>query len=107
LTRQEIGADYAIGRPDKGQKLNKKQMMVLTTTRQKARAGNGDAQLRLGRLYARGEIVDADPVNAYVWLSRAAERHTELAARERDAIAATLSTAELEKAREMLAQPVT
>jgi TPR repeat protein len=80
-------------------------MMVLTTTRQKARAGNAEAQLRLGRLYARGEIVDADPVSAYVWLARAAALHAEAAASERDTIAATLSAADLEKAREMLAKP--
>ena len=81
-------------------------MMVLTTTRQKARAGDGHAQLRLGRLYARGEIVDADPITAYVWLTRAAQQQVGQASAERTAIAATLSAAELDQAERKLAEPV-
>jgi len=79
-------------------------MMVLTTTRQKARAGDAAAQLRLGRLYARGEIVAADPVNAYVWLSRAARQRPDLAAAECDAVAQTLSADQLDQARRLLAE---
>ncbi len=86
--------------------MNKKQMMVLTTTRQKARAGNADAQLRMGRLYARGEIVDADPITAYVWLARAAKQQAGPASVEMNAIAATLSPAELDQAEQKLAEPV-
>ena len=83
--------------------MNKKQMMVLTTTRQKAINGDADAQLRLGRLYAKGEIVEADPVNAYVWLSRAADQHALRASQERENVAAAMTPAELERARTLLA----
>ena len=85
--------------------MNKKQMMVLTTTRQKAINGEAEAQLRLGRLYARGEIVDADPICAYVWLSRAADQHALRANQERDAIAAVMTPEDLERARALLAGP--
>ncbi|MEM7123736.1 MAG: SEL1-like repeat protein [Pseudomonadota bacterium] len=86
--------------------MNKKQMMVLTTTRQKALGGDAAAQLRLGRLYAKGEIVEADPVHAYVWLTRAADQHAVRAGQERDAIAAAMSPADLERARALLAGPL-
>lgn len=87
--------------------MNKKQMMVLTTTRTKAKAGDANAQLRLGRLYARGEIVEADPVNAYVWLSRAAAQHAVAADKELGAIAATLTPADLARAKQILADRLT
>ncbi len=85
--------------------MNKKQMMVLTTTRQKAINGDADAQLRLGRLYAKGEIVEADPICAYVWLSRAAKQQAVRASQERDAVAAGMSPADLERAHILLAGP--
>ena len=84
--------------------MNKKQMMVLTTTRQKAMNGDASAQLRLGRLYARGEIVEVDPVSAYVWLSRAAHQQATKASQERDAVAATMSPSDLDHARNLLAE---
>jgi TPR repeat protein len=85
--------------------MNKKQMMVLTTTRQKARAGDPAAQLRLGRLYARGEIVEADPLTAYVWFARAAAQEPGSARDELEAISAMLSPADLEEARRRLTEP--
>ena len=81
--------------------LNKKQMMVLTTTRQKAINGDANAQLRLGRLYAKGEIVEADPICAFVWLSRAADQQAAKAGQERDALAAAMTPGDLERARNL------
>jgi chromosome segregation ATPase len=46
---------------------------AVATLRTKAEAGNSSAQYYLGLTYAEGRAVPKDPVEAYVWLSLAAE----------------------------------
>ena len=42
--------------------------------REKAEAGNVDAQYALGLMYAEGRGIQQDEIQAYVWLSRAIEQ---------------------------------
>ncbi|MEJ2362872.1 MAG: SEL1-like repeat protein [Gammaproteobacteria bacterium] len=44
---------------------------LLTRALPQARAGNVHAQYAVGLIYAEGRGVAADPVAAYIWLSRA------------------------------------
>ncbi|MGD0015223.1 MAG: hypothetical protein ABSD56_12505, partial [Bryobacteraceae bacterium] len=48
----------------------------IAPVRAKAEKGNAVAQYNLGLLYAEGRVVPKDPVEAYVWLSLAAENGT-------------------------------
>ena len=48
----------------------------LAAVRVKAEKGNAVAQYNLGLLYAEGRAVPKDPIEAYVWLSLAAENGT-------------------------------
>lgn len=63
-------------------------------------AGEGDAeaQYQLGLLYAKGEGVPQNEVNAYTWSCLAAAQGEELAARNRDSIANRLSPEQHSKA---------
>ena len=42
--------------------------------REKAEAGNVDAQYALGLMYAEGRGIKQDDIQAYVWLSRAVDQ---------------------------------
>ena len=42
--------------------------------REKAEAGNVDAQYALGLMYAEGRGIEQDEIQAYIWLSRAVEQ---------------------------------
>jgi TPR repeat protein len=42
--------------------------------REKAEAGNVDAQYALGLMYAEGRGIKQDEIQAYIWLSRAVEQ---------------------------------
>ncbi len=64
-----------------------------------ARQGQVVAQYRLGRYYARGLGVQKDPVRAYAWWTLAAVRGDPDAMPDRDKLAASLSDAQIEKAK--------
>lgn len=68
--------------------------------RRAAEAGDPVAQLNLGDLYARGLGVPRDRVEAVVWLELAARQGKGWAAARRDEIAAQLSPAQQNEARE-------
>jgi TPR repeat protein len=67
-------------------------------------AGWAIAQHRLGEVYARGDVVERDVVQAFLWLQRAAQQHylpagaalTEL---EAGMTASELATAHIQAAR--------
>ena len=59
-----------------------------------------EAQYRLGTLYAQGLGVDADAIQAYVWLSLAVAGGQSAAVAPRDEIARQLSTEQLANARQ-------
>ena len=63
-----------------------------------AEAGNGPAQLALGRMYRTGVGIAADNIKAYVWLNVAAAQGVPGAAAARDTVLPRLSPAELQEA---------
>ena len=68
----------------------------------KAQRGNSIAQYNLGRAYASGKGVAADPVEAYVWLSLAYENG--FRAKALGNVAGSLDPAQLEIARQRLVE---
>lgn len=74
-----------------GQGVPEDHVLALRLYRMAAAQGDADAQNNLGGMYAEGLGVQADPVEAYMWFELAAEQGHELAGRNRDFIAASLS----------------
>lgn len=68
----------------------------------KAQQGNAIAQYNLGLAYAEGQGVAKDPMEAFVWLSIALENGAR--GRALDGVIARLSSAELARGRQLLAQ---
>jgi TPR repeat protein len=71
--------------------------------RRAAKQGDLAACNALGVLYAVGRGVEADPVQAYVWMGRAAQEGHPCAQKNLPRLAATMSEAELERARRLAA----
>lgn len=69
-----------------------------------ARQGDAVAQLNLGDFYARGLGVERDFVEAWVWLSLAAEQGRNWAERRREEIASRLNEQGRERAERLLAE---
>jgi hypothetical protein len=72
-----------------------------------ATGGHAQAEIAVAEMYAHGTGVTRDPGAAYKWFDRAATGAAaafarDYAAKERDRVAATMSEAELEKARRMV-----
>jgi TPR repeat protein len=59
--------------------------------RKAAEQGDADAQYQLGVMYGKGEGVAKNNVNAYAWSSLAATQGEEIAARNRESIATTIT----------------
>lgn len=72
--------------------------------RRAANAGNAVAQMNLGEMYQHGWGLARDAIKAYVWYDRAARQGRDWAARQRDALARDMTTAELSAARQELSQ---
>jgi len=70
---------------------------------QSADAGNSLAQFMLGRLYAEGRGVSEDKVKAYMWFDLSASNGNSRAIAQRDAIAAQVSSDEIDRAQDMAA----
>lgn len=71
--------------------------------RQSARSGDAKARLNLGMLYATGAGgLKKDPAQAHAWLSLAAQDGESMAALQRDAVAKTLTKAELARSQELV-----
>jgi TPR repeat protein len=70
--------------------------------RDAAEHGFGPAAYELGLLYRDGNGVEADPVEAYVWLERAVRLGVQAAKRVRDDLGSWLSPAQLAEAKERL-----
>ena len=70
--------------------------------KQSADTGNSLAQFMMGRLYAEGRGVIEDKVAAYMWYDLAASNGNTRAIAARDAIAAQLSSSEIDRAQESL-----
>jgi peptidoglycan hydrolase-like protein with peptidoglycan-binding domain len=68
-----------------------------------ADAGNSLAQFMMGRLYAEGRGVNTDKVKAYMWFDLSASNGNTRAIAQRDAIAARLSSSEIDRAQDMAA----
>lgn len=86
-----------------GRGVRRSQTEALKWYRAAAAQGQPAAQYNLGKMYAHGLVVRRDLVEAYAWLDLAAARRSPmqmLAARDRDIVAARLSEAEIEEARE-------
>lgn len=82
-----------------GQGVPEDHAQALRLYRMAAARGDADAQNNLGGMYAEGLGVRADPVEAYMWFDLAAERGHELARRNREFIAASLSPDQVAAAR--------
>jgi TPR repeat protein len=78
--------------------------MAVTWYRKSAEQGNGLGQYALGLMYYKGHGVAADVVEAYRWFSLSFARNSDLradAGKMRDAVAATMSPAEIAKAQKL------
>ena len=76
---------------------------ALTQWQEAANDGDGRAMLELGRLYLQGLGVIQDYVEAHKWFNLAASRGVAEALEERDALAAKMTPAQIEKAQERAA----
>jgi len=70
---------------------------AIAALRAKAEAGNSVAQYYLGLVYAEGRTVPKDPVEAFVWLSLAAENGSK--GKDLGLLVAEMSTYQLDAAR--------
>ena len=68
-----------------------------------AEAGNSLAQFMMGRLYAEGRGVVRDDVAAYMWFDLSASNGNTRAIAARDAVAAQLDAAEIDRAQDLAA----
>ena len=68
-----------------------------------AEAGLGSAPFTLGLMYANGRSLPQDYENAYIWTNRAALAAVPAASEIRDALAAEMSAAQLQRAQERVA----
>jgi TPR repeat protein len=71
-----------------------------------ARAGNVDAQYAAGLIYAEGRGVPPDPVEGYIWLSRAIAQGDEDAVLLRNMVMLQMSLEEIRTADQRLAREV-
>jgi TPR repeat protein len=76
----------------------------LTLYRKAANAGNAEAQFRLGEIYAAGRGVPQSNVQAYIWLSLAANAGHAGAKARRDQVAGALQPAEVQQADRVVRQ---
>lgn len=76
---------------------------ALDIFRPRAERGDDRAQYWLGIMYYEGKGVIRDNVNAYMWLSLAAERGNRAARLGREGIAGRMSASEIETARARVA----
>ena len=70
---------------------------------QSARAGDGDSQYMLGELYANGQGVNQDFVEAHMWYNLAAARDRANAAQARDALARRMTPEQIARAQQRAA----
>jgi uncharacterized protein len=82
-----------------GQGVPQDYAMALRLYRLAAEQGDADALNNLGGMYAEGLGVRADPVEAYMWFDLAAGQGHEMASRNRDFIAASLSVDQIATAK--------
>ncbi|MDP6774734.1 MAG: hypothetical protein QGI63_10715 [Rhodospirillales bacterium] len=71
--------------------------------RRAAERGDAVAQLNLGDMYSRGLGIRRDPVEAYLWLGLAAAQGSAWAAQRQNEIAATMTAADIGRARARIA----
>ena len=85
-----------------GQGVPQDYAQAVAWTRKAAEQGYADAQLRLGVQYDLGQGVPKDAVSAYLWFNLSAARATgerqTIAATQRDAVAKTMTPAQLAEA---------
>lgn len=72
--------------------------------KQAADAGNSLAQYMMGRLYAEGRGVVEDKVAAYMWFDLAASNGNSRAIGVRDAVAAQMDSADIDRAQDLAAE---
>jgi peptidoglycan hydrolase-like protein with peptidoglycan-binding domain len=72
--------------------------------KQAADAGNSLAQFMMGRLYAEGRGVVEDKVAAYMWFDLAASNGNSRAIGVRDAVAAQMDSADIDRAQDLAAE---
>ena len=68
-----------------------------------ARRGDRDAQLWLGRLYYGGKGVSEDYVQAYMWLTLASVGGDAVALKQRDIVAAEMTSSQIEESEALAA----
>ena len=66
-----------------------------------AEGGNASAQYTLGLMYAKGEGVPRDPVQAHFWLDLAAAKGDAEAAKSRDLLAAMMTPSQIAEAQQL------
>ena len=102
-------AQYMMGRMYRsGQGVGQDYAIAITWYRKAAEQGDTDAQCMLGRMYQSGVGVSQDFVQAHKWLNLAAARlgasekeKLDAALRERDALAAKMTPAQIEEAQKL------
>lgn len=67
-----------------------------------AKQGNAKAQYILGLMYRQGQGVSKDNVQAYMWLSLAAESKEKEAIKFRDLLAPKMTAAQIEEAQRLV-----
>ena len=71
------------------------------TTKKAAEQGDAEAQLNLGLMYAHGDGVPEDFVQAYAWISIAAANGSETYKRTKKIIAGRMTSAQLAEAQKL------
>lgn len=88
----------------KGQGAPQDYVQAVSWCRKAAEQGNAVGQFELGLLYRSGQGVPQDYIRSYMWLNLAAAQNTEQRetyARERDALLAKMSAAQLKRAQRL------
>lgn len=86
---------------DNGEGVSQDHGQAMDWYRKAADQGYADAQLNLGVMYAKGEGVPQDLARAHKWLSLAATQGDADAIKNRDAIAAKMTPAQIAEAQKL------
>jgi TPR repeat protein len=76
---------------------------ALVWYRKAAGRGNGEAENNLGILYAKGQGVPQDYVQAHMWFNLSAAQGVSEGAKNRDRVAAKMTSSQIEKAQALAA----
>ncbi len=100
-----VGAQHNLGvMYDNGVGVPEDDATAVRWFRRAAEKGYLKSQSNLGLMYANGEGVPRDDVTAYLWFDVAARRGNQVAVRNRDVLAKSMSSDQIETARSLANQ---